>query len=59
LAALEFHPSAREKNNEDKLSLLSARLHRRVGRAVEARAAYEIVRYHPVFGMEAEEYLNG
>jgi len=59
LEALEFHPSAREKNNEDKLLLLRARFHRQAGHVIDARSTYEILRYHPLFGIEAEEYING
>jgi hypothetical protein len=59
LEALEFHPSANEKNNDDKLSLLRARIQRRVGNVIQARAAYEMLKYHPHFETEAEEYLNG
>lgn len=59
LEALEFHPSGKEKNNEDKLLLLRARFQRQKGRAIQARAPYEMLRYHPLFGTEAEEYLRG
>ena len=59
LEALEFHPSGKEKSNEDKLLLLRARFQRQAGRAGQARATYEMLRYHPLFGTEAEEYLNG
>jgi hypothetical protein len=59
LQALEFHPSARAKSNEDKLFLLKARLHRLAGRTNEARAAYELLRYNPLFRSESEQYLNG
>jgi hypothetical protein len=59
LEALEFHPSGKEKNNEDKLLLLRARFQRQEGRSGPARATYEMLRYHPLFGPEAEEYLNG
>ncbi len=59
LEALEFHPSRREKTNDDKLLLLRARLHRKTGRRDLARAVYERLRFHPSFGTEAEEYLNG
>jgi hypothetical protein len=59
LEALEFHPSGKEKSNEDKLLLLRARFQRQAGRAVQARATYEMLRYHPLFGTEAEEYVNG
>jgi hypothetical protein len=59
LEALEFHPAGKEKSNEDKLLLLRARFQRQAGRAVQARATYEMLRYHPSFGTEAEEYLNG
>jgi len=59
LEALEFHPSGKEKNNEDKLALLRARFQRQAGHAIQARATYEMLRYHPLFGTEAEEYLNG
>lgn len=59
LTALEFHPSAKEKNNDDKLALLGARLHRQARRTAEAREKYELLRYHPWFGTEAEQYLNG
>ncbi len=59
LEALEFHPAGKEKNNEDKLLLLRARFQRQAGRLAHARAAYEMLRYHPLFGAEAEEYLNG
>jgi hypothetical protein len=59
LEALEFHPSRQEKSNEDKLLLLRARLHRKTGSDGLARKVYEGLRYHPLFGTEAEEYLNG
>jgi hypothetical protein len=59
LNALEFHPGAREKNNEDKLALLKARFHRKAGREREAYAGYELLRYHPQFGSESEIYING
>ncbi len=59
LEALSFHPSAKDQNNEDKLALLKARSHRRCGQVVEACRAYELLRYHPLFGNEAEEYLHG
>lgn len=59
LEALEFHPSGREKNNEDKLLLLRARFLRRGHQVAQARKTYEMLRYHPFFGAEAEEYLNG
>jgi len=59
LSALEFHPAAREKNNEDKLALLKARFHRKAGRALEAYASYELLRYHPQFGLESEIYIHG
>lgn len=59
LQALEFHPSGKEKNNEDKLLLLRARLQRRGNRVDHARVTYEMLRYHPAFGAEAEGYLNG
>jgi hypothetical protein len=59
LEALEFHPSAKERNNEDKLLVLRARFHRQARGANQARAKYEMLRYHPLFGTEAEEYLNG
>ena len=59
IEALEFHPSARDKNNEDKLALLKARFYRVGGLRNEARSCYEMVRYHPLFGSESEEYLNG
>jgi hypothetical protein len=59
LNALEFHPAAREKNNEDKLALLKARFHRKAGRSHEAYASYELLRYHPQFGSESESYIHG
>ncbi len=59
LEALEFHPSAKEKSNEDKLLILRARFHRQAGQASQARETYEMLRYHPLFRTEAEEYLNG
>jgi hypothetical protein len=59
LEALEFHPSGKEKNNEDKLLLLRARFQRQGSRTGPARATYEMLRYHPLFGTEAEDYLNG
>jgi hypothetical protein len=59
LHALEFHPSAAEKNNEDKLSLLSARLHRIVGPRSAALEAYSRLRFHPDFGSEAKEFISG
>jgi hypothetical protein len=59
LEALSFHPSGKDRNNEDKLALLRARSHRRYGQVVKACRAYELLRYHPLFGNEAEEYLHG
>jgi hypothetical protein len=59
LEALSFHPAGRDRNNEDKLTLLRARSARRDGQAVEARRTYEILLYHPLFGREAEEYIHG
>jgi hypothetical protein len=59
LEALTFHPSAKDKNNEDKLALLAARFSRQTGRVSDARRSYEILHYHPLFGTEAEEFLHG
>jgi len=59
LRALEFHPSAREKNNEDKLLLLSARLHKAIGNRTVASEAYDRLQFHPDFGNEAKEFING
>lgn len=59
LEALSFHPSGKDRNNEDKLALLKARSHRRHGQVVEACRAYELLRYHPLFGKEAGKYLHG
>jgi hypothetical protein len=59
LEALSFHPSSREKNNEDKLTLLKARWNRKHGRPAEASGAYDLLRYHPLFGKEAHDYLHG
>ena len=59
IEALDFHPSAREKNNEDKMALLKARFYRITGLRSAARENYEMIRYHPLFGREAEEYANG
>lgn len=58
LAALEFHPLAMERNNHDKLLLLRARHHRTSGEKQKEQAAYEMLRFHPFFGAEAEESLN-
>lgn len=59
IEALDFHPSAREKNNEDKMALLKARFYRVAGLKSAAWENYEVIRYHPLFGREAEEYTNG
>jgi hypothetical protein len=59
IEALDFHPASREKNNEDKLALLKARFYRGAGLRSAARENYEAIRYHPLFGGEAEEYTNG
>jgi hypothetical protein len=59
LEALSFHPSGKDKNNEDKLALLRARSYRRDEQVAEARRTYEILLYHPLFGKEAEEYIHG
>jgi hypothetical protein len=59
IEALDFHPASREKNNEDKLALLKARFYRGAGLRSVARENYEAIRYHPLFGGEAEEYTNG
>lgn len=59
LEALAFHPAAQDKNNEDKLSLLKARAQRRNKQSIEACREYESIRYHPLFGSEAEQYLYG
>jgi hypothetical protein len=59
LEALSFHPSGKDRNNEDKLALLEARSRRRYSQVVEACRAYELLRYHPLFGNEAEEYIHG
>jgi hypothetical protein len=59
LEALSFHPAGKDRNNEDKLALLKARSFRRDGQVAEARRTYELLRYHPLFGKEAEEYIHG
>lgn len=59
ISALEFHPAARERNHEDKLALLKARACRNAGDAASARKMYDVIRYHPWFGGEAKDYLNG
>jgi hypothetical protein len=59
IEALDFHPASREKNNEDKLALLKGRFYRGAGLRSAARENYEAIRYHPLFGGEAEEYTNG
>jgi hypothetical protein len=59
LEALSFHPAGKERNNEDKLALLRSRSLRRDGQVPEARRTYELLRYHPLFGKEAEEYIHG
>lgn len=58
LETLERHPLATDANNEDKLLLLKARGARvRRNRRI-ARRSYERLRYHPIFGSEAQEFCN-
>lgn len=59
ISALDFHPSTQEKNHADKLALLKARASRNARDSVNARKMYDMIRYHPWFGSEAEAYLNG
>ena len=59
ISALEFHSAALEKNHADKLALLKARASRNAGDTAGARKMYDLIRYHPRFGNEAEAYLNG
>jgi hypothetical protein len=59
ISALDFHPSSREKNHEDKLALIKARGCRRDGDTDCARRMYDLLRYDPWFGSEADAYLNG
>ena len=59
LEALSFHPASKDRNNEDKLALLRSRSFRRDRQVAEARRSYELLRYHPLFGKEAEAYIHG
>lgn len=59
ITALECLPVSGEKNHEDKLALLRARVHRSFGEVARSKTIYESLRYHPWFGSEAEDYLNG
>jgi hypothetical protein len=56
--ALRFHPASREKNNADKLQVMEARAFARTGDRAEAKKHYGLLRYHPYFGAEAEEFLK-
>jgi len=58
LAELRVHPGMREKNNEDKVHLLAARHMARSGDIVGARAEYDLLKYHPLFGAEAKDFLK-
>jgi hypothetical protein len=58
IAALQFHPAGREKNNVDKLQLLQARACARNGDRARAKDCYALLRYDPQFGAEAEEFLT-
>jgi hypothetical protein len=58
LGALSAHPLFADRNNEDKYHLLAARVAARRGRIDEARQQYEILRFHPLFGKEAEEFSH-
>lgn len=58
LTSLSANPLAAEKNNEDKLFLLRARMTRVAGKHEAARAAYGHLKYHPQFGAEATEFCD-
>jgi hypothetical protein len=58
LGALSAHQLIGDRNNEDKFQLLSARVAVRRGQIAEARRNYEMLRMHPQFGKEAEEFLH-
>jgi hypothetical protein len=58
IEALDFHPSGKEKNNEDKVFLLKARGYRRQHQKDLARKMYQLLRYNPLFSKEAEAYLS-
>lgn len=58
LEALKFHPASREKNNGDKLQIIEARGFAKEGDKAAAKKHYSLLRYHPYFGPEAEEFLK-
>jgi hypothetical protein len=54
LASIEM----RDRNDEDKVTLIDARTRARKGDLSGARAAYERFLEHPIFGEEADGYLR-
>ena len=54
LASIEM----RDRNDEDKVTLIDARTRARKGELSGARAAYERFLEHPIFGEEADGYLR-
>jgi hypothetical protein len=48
----------RDRNDEDKVALIDARMRARRGDHHGAMAAYERFRAHPIFGEEADNYLK-
>lgn len=58
LKSLAGHPLAEDRNNEDKLFLLTARAARLSGDQKQACQAYERLRYHPMFDKEAKDFLE-
>ncbi len=47
-----------ERNNQDKLFLLHARIARKIGKITEAKEYYQNLIYNPLFADEAEELLK-
>jgi len=58
LAIVHAHPWMRDRNNEDKVRLLAARVCDRRGDHAAARLEYEFLMHHPFFGKEAQDYLR-
>lgn len=54
---LESNPAALNRNNEDKLWLLKARIHLARGDHRQATGAYRHLEHHPLFGKEAARFV--
>ncbi|MBA3284253.1 MAG: hypothetical protein H0U27_04240, partial [Nitrosopumilus sp.] len=58
LNALKRHPHSKEKNNADKIHLLTARYYSYVGEHQKAVEEFSFLEDHPLFGKEAKSYLT-